>query len=77
MVGVGQFPKFADQYYGVQEGTDASTLGKLFLIPTAETPVANIHREEILAESQLPIFYCAYTPAFAARPGRRAWARAA
>jgi seryl-tRNA synthetase len=60
--GVGQFPKFADQYYGVQEGLDSSTLGKLYLIPTAETPVANIHREELLAEAQLPIHYCAYTP---------------
>jgi seryl-tRNA synthetase len=69
MVGVGQFPKFADQYYGVQEGADASTLGKLFLIPTAETPVANIHREEILAESQLPICYCAYTPCFRGEAG--------
>jgi len=35
LVGVGQFPKFVDQYYGVQEGQDASTLGKLYLIPTA------------------------------------------
>jgi seryl-tRNA synthetase len=69
MVGVGQFPKFADQYYGVQEGNDASTLGKLFLIPTAETPVANIHREEILSESQLPIHYCAYTPCFRGEAG--------
>jgi seryl-tRNA synthetase len=69
MVGVGQFPKFADQYYGVQEGNDASTLGKLFLIPTAETPVANIHREEILAESQLPICYCAYSPCFRGEAG--------
>ena len=70
MVGVGQFPKFADQYYGVQEGIDASTLGKLFLIPTAETPVANIHRDEILPESQLPIHYCAYTPCFRGEAGR-------
>ncbi len=69
MVGVGQFPKFADQYYGVQEGNDASTLGKLFLVPTAETPVANIHREEILPESQLPICYCAYTPCFRGEAG--------
>jgi seryl-tRNA synthetase len=69
MVGVGQFPKFADQYYCVQEGNDASTLGKLFLIPTAETPVANIHREEILSESQLPIYYCAYTPCFRGEAG--------
>jgi seryl-tRNA synthetase len=67
--GVGQFPKFADQYYGVQEGLDASTLGKLYLIPTAETPVANIHREEILAADQLPIHYCAYTPCFRGEAG--------
>ncbi|MGD0812359.1 MAG: serine--tRNA ligase [Verrucomicrobiota bacterium] len=69
MVGVGQFPKFADQYYAVQEGVDASTLGKLFLIPTAETPVANIHRDEILPESRLPIYYCAYTPCFRGEAG--------
>lgn len=69
MVGVGQFPKFADQYYAVQEGNDAATLGKLFLIPTAETPVANIHRDEILPESQLPICYCAYTPCFRGEAG--------
>src|SRR5260370_17213924 len=72
--GVGQFPKFADQYYAVQEGLDTKTLGKLYLIPTAETPVANIHREELLAEGQLPIYYCAYTPCFrgeARAAGRR------
>jgi seryl-tRNA synthetase len=69
MVGVGQFPKFADQYYGVQEGNDSATLGKLFLIPTAETPVANIHRDEILKESQLPIYYCAYSPCFRGEAG--------
>jgi seryl-tRNA synthetase len=67
--GVGQFPKFADQYYGVQEGLDASTLGKLYLIPTAETPVANIHREELLKETELPIRYCAYTPCFRGEAG--------
>jgi seryl-tRNA synthetase len=67
--GVGQFPKFADQYYAVQEGLDAATLGKLYLIPTAETPVANIHREELLKESQLPINYCAYTPCFRGEAG--------
>jgi seryl-tRNA synthetase len=67
--GVGQFPKFADQYYAVQEGLDASTLGKLYLIPTAETPVANIHRDEILPEPELPINYCAYTPCFRGEAG--------
>jgi seryl-tRNA synthetase len=69
MVGVGQFPKFKDQYYGVAEGGKAEELGKLYLIPTAETPVANIHREEILAEKQLPIRYCAYTPCFRGEAG--------
>jgi seryl-tRNA synthetase len=67
--GVGQFPKFADQYYAVQEGLDTSTLGKLYLIPTAETPVANIHREELIAARQLPIAYCAYTPCFRGEAG--------
>ena len=67
--GVGQFPKFVDQYYGVQEGLDKETFGKLYLIPTAETPVANIHREEILKEAQLPINYCAYTPCFRGEAG--------
>jgi len=69
MVGVGQFPKFKDQYYGVAEGGDAANLGKLYLIPTAETPVANIHREEILTEKQLPVRYCAYTPCFRGEAG--------
>ncbi len=67
--GVGQFPKFKDQYYGVAEGDDKEKLGKLYLVPTAETPVANIHREEILAEKQLPVCYCAYTPCFRGEAG--------
>jgi len=67
--GVGQFPKFRDQYYGVAEGDDPDKLHKLYLIPTAETPVANIHREEILAEKQLPVRYCAYTPCFRGEAG--------
>jgi len=69
LVGVGQFPKFKDQYYGVAEGDDAQNLGKLYLIPTAETPVANIHREEILKAEQLPVRYCAYTPCFRGEAG--------
>lgn len=67
--GVGQFPKFKDQYYGVAEGDDKEKLGKLYLIPTAETPVANIHREEILPEKNLPVYYCAYTPCFRGEAG--------
>jgi seryl-tRNA synthetase len=69
MTGVGQFPKFIDQAYGAREGEDNNTLGKLYLLPTAEAPVANIHREEILAEKQLPIYYCAYSPCFRAEAG--------
>ncbi len=69
MVGVGQFPKFKDQAYAVQEGLDASTLGKLYLLPTAEAPVANIHREEILLGPDLPVRYVAYSPCFRAEAG--------
>jgi seryl-tRNA synthetase len=69
LVGVGQFPKFRDQYYGVAEGDKSEELGKLYLVPTAETPVANIHREEILPESRLPVCYCAYTPCFRGEAG--------
>ena len=69
MTGVGQFPKFEDQAYAVREGNDNDTLGKLYLVPTAEAPVANIHREEILAEKQLPIRYVAYSPCFRAEAG--------
>ncbi len=69
MVGVGQFPKFRDQAYAVQEGLDTSSLGRLYLLPTAEAPVANIHREEILPEQQLPVKYVAYSPCFRAEAG--------
>lgn len=69
LTGVGQFPKFKDQYYGAVEGDRAEAMGRLYLIPTAETPVANIHREEILVEKQLPICYCAYTPCFRGEAG--------
>jgi len=69
MVGVGQFPKFVDQAYAVREGLDEHSMGSLYLLPTAEAPVANIHRGEILKESQLPICYCAYSPCFRAEAG--------
>ena len=69
MEGVGQFPKFLDQAYAVQEGLDRDTLGKRYLIPTAEAPVANLHREEILDAEDLPKNYCAYSPCFRAEAG--------
>jgi len=69
MEGVGQFPKFLDQAYAIQDGQDGNTLGKRYLIPTAEAPVANLHREEILNADELPKNYCAYSPCFRAEAG--------
>ncbi len=62
LIGTGQLPKFRDQLYKV-EGED------LFLIPTAEVPVTNLHREEILAAGDLPKKYVAYTPCFRSEAG--------
>jgi len=62
MTGTGQLPKFADDLFHL-EGVD------YFLIPTAEVPVTNIHRGEILKGSQLPICYTAYTPCFRSEAG--------
>jgi seryl-tRNA synthetase len=62
MTGTGQLPKFAEDSFRV-EGTD------LWLIPTAEVPVTNIHRDEILSESDLPIRYCAYSSCFRSEAG--------
>ena len=55
LVGTGQLPKFGDQVYHSPEDD-------LYLIPTAEVPVTNLHREEILKAEQLPVQYAAYTP---------------
>ena len=62
MIGTGQLPKFAEDLFKI-EGLD------YFLIPTAEVPVTNIHREETLAEGDLPLYYCAYTPCFRKEAG--------
>ena len=62
MTGTGQLPKFADDLFRL-EGTD------YFLIPTAEVPVTNIHRGEILRGTELPICYTAYTPCFRKEAG--------
>ena len=62
MVGTGQLPKFKEDLFKV-EGWD------LYLIPTAEVPVTNIHRDETLAGEDLPIYYVAYTPCFRSEAG--------
>lgn len=62
LVGTGQLPKFEADLFHVA-GTE------LFLVPTAEVPVTNLHRGEILEEASLPRRYCAYTPCFRAEAG--------
>ncbi|MBP8103704.1 MAG: serine--tRNA ligase, partial [Nitrospira sp.] len=62
MTGTGQLPKFEDDLFQLRDE-------ELFLIPTAEVPVTNLHREEILAEESLPIRYTAYTPCFRREAG--------
>jgi seryl-tRNA synthetase len=62
LVGTTQLPKFADQLYRCQDDD-------LYLVPTAEVPVTNLHREEILKSEQLPIKYAAYTPCFRREAG--------
>jgi seryl-tRNA synthetase len=62
LVGTGQLPKFAADLFHV-EGTE------LYLVPTAEVPVTNLHRGEVLDESSLPRRYCSYTPCFRAEAG--------
>ena len=62
MVGTGQLPKFREDMYATEGG-------ELFLVPTAEVPVTNLHREEILTEADLPKRYAAYTPCFRKEAG--------
>jgi seryl-tRNA synthetase len=63
MVGTSQLPKFAEDMYRVDEQPP------LYLVPTAEVPVTNLHREEILAADKLPVRYAAYTPCFRREAG--------
>ena len=62
MTGTGQLPKFEDDLFHTDDPD-------YFLIPTAEVPVTNIHRNEILAGSDLPVCYTAYTPCFRKEAG--------
>ncbi len=61
-IGTGNLPKFEEDLFKI-EGTN------FYLIPTAEVPVTNIHRDEILKEEELPIKYVAYTPCFRSEAG--------
>jgi seryl-tRNA synthetase len=62
MTGTGQLPKFEDDLFRLRDE-------EYFLIPTAEVPVTNLHREEIVSEATLPLRYTAYTPCFRREAG--------
>ncbi len=62
MQGSGQLPKFAEDGFKCDRDD-------LWLTPTAEVPLTNLHRDEVLTEAQLPINYCAYTPCFRREAG--------
>ncbi|OHB89000.1 MAG: serine--tRNA ligase [Planctomycetes bacterium RIFCSPHIGHO2_02_FULL_50_42] len=62
MTGTGQLPKLEGDMYRITEDD-------LFLIPTAEVPVTNIHRDEILSHKDLPLYYTAYTACFRREAG--------
>ncbi len=62
MVGTGQLPKFAGDFYKAEDE-------ELYLVPTAEVPVTNLYRAEVLEETDLPIHHCAYTPNFRKEAG--------
>jgi len=62
MTGTGQLPKFEEDLFRLRDDD-------YFLIPTAEVPLTNLHREEILAEERLPLRYAAYTPCFRREAG--------
>lgn len=62
MTGTGQLPKFEAELFRIADP-------ELYLIPTAEVPVTNIHRNEILKETDLPMYYTAYTPCFRREAG--------
>ncbi|MDR1136548.1 MAG: serine--tRNA ligase [Clostridiales Family XIII bacterium] len=62
MTGTGQLPKFEDDMFQIPSRD-------FFLVPTAEVPVTNLHRDEILDEAELPICYTAYTPCFRKEAG--------
>lgn len=62
----GQFPKFADDVFYIEQQGDAE---RRFLLPTAETALINLHRDEILSEEELPKKYFAYTPCYRKEAG--------
>ena len=64
MFGTGQLPKFEQDLFKILRGEEA-----LYLIPTAEVPITNLHREEIISENKLPLRYFACNPCFRSEAG--------
>lgn len=65
MTGTGQLPKFENGAFKIKNcDEEADDANDYFLIPTAEVPVTNLHRDEILDGKKLPIKYCAYSACF-------------
>ena len=62
LTGTGQLPKFEEDLYRCE-------VDDLFLIPTAEVPLTNLHRDDLVAYEELPIYYCGYTPCFRREAG--------
>ncbi len=70
MRGTGQFPKFTEDAYRLEgNNSDPYSDDDLWLLPTAEVPVTNLHREEILLDGDLPLKYQAYSPNFRQEAG--------
>ncbi|NQD37838.1 serine--tRNA ligase [Permianibacter sp. IMCC34836] len=65
--GTGQLPKFKEDLFAVSGSTQDNV--QLYLIPTAEVPVTNFVRDEIIAAEQLPLKFCAHTPCFRSEAG--------
>jgi len=64
MYGTGQLPKFEQDLFKTTRGEDT-----LYLIPTAEVPVTNLYRDEVMAAATLPLRHCAFTPCFRSEAG--------
>ena len=70
LYGTGQLPKFEDDLYKISKNDEHDTNDRdLYLIPTAEVPVTNIYRDEIIDENDLPIKFTAHTPCFRSEAG--------
>ena len=62
MIGTGQLPKFDGDFYKCADDD-------LYLVPTAEVPLTNLYRDEVLTQAELPVYHCGYTPNFRREAG--------